>query len=184
MGQGSRAGRAAGGPRGQASGLRWGDGARWWPARQAPTHNPRSPPSRSGHCSPAWAAQSPPLALGGNASGYLVKTLPDIPTLAPRKPSEPRWLVSQAGGCCPLTRLELHTGLSSWTLPGTWEGPTCNRNPSADQQEACTDHRPLWDPPAPWALLTPPKPQLTLRVPGLLCPQHPAGTAGVRWLDR
>lgn len=43
------------------------------------THSPRSPPARSGHCSPAWAAPPPPPALGKCSRSLTEDTLPPHP---------------------------------------------------------------------------------------------------------
>lgn len=72
---------------------------------------------------------------------------------SPMPPPRPARETQQAGGCCPpwpagwhpLTRLAFHMGLSSWTRPGTWEGTTCDTNPSAGR----------WGHPLMWAQLIP-----------------------------
>lgn len=121
---GPRGGPTIGGPWGQGSGSRQGQ----W----APTHSPRSPPSLSGRCSPAWAARPPPPALGEMLRAALSRTLTDAPPQAhARKPASRGSESPRAGGYRPLTRLALQVSFSSWTQPRTWEGPACNAKPTS-----------------------------------------------------
>lgn len=66
------------------------------------------------------------------------------------------------GGWRPLTRLASGVALSSRTLPGTGEAPTCHTNTQADGWVASLATGPTPD----LGLLTPPKPPLTPRRSG------------------
>lgn len=67
------------------------------------THSPRSPPSRSGRCSPAWASPSLQLALRESTSISLGAVSRAGLTLSEQR-------------MAPLTRLGVHAGVSPWAM--------------------------------------------------------------------